>query len=486
MDLLIKYAYPVISGYGKFTISFAVKRTYGEVITFTLGSAIPLIDLDGKSLSQAEVYAHISKLIGEYCDIYDEDKVLRTIIRVYLEGKNQNDRSEITDEYRRNALSSIIDCGLRDVQPLTARKIRNQKRSYPNHITALKPRCTNMRSFIVADTETILVNDVHKPYAAGLMLVRPGEDINMNIIDTFFSEDYTYLYSSFEERCTKLFTDFVCRIARHVKKEQSCLTIYFHNFSRFDGIFILKHMECHHKNYKLKPLMRNNRIYELAVYSGKKMQFRFRDSLNLLPSKLITLAEYLCPGLGPKGSIPYDKVNESNLLIMKSNLLDYMQQDIRLLGGVMQKAQEIYWKFFNIDIDSKITLASLALTIYRMKYYDASNWPIHIPNKNEDTFIRNAYYGGHTDAYKPYGENLYYYDVNSLYPYVMKEFSMPGGDPVWHENLDGMDLDSIFGFIQAYVECPETIKKPFLPYRTKKNTLIFPTGEFVGVYYSEE
>lgn len=36
--------------------------------------------------------------------------------------------------------------------------------------------------------------------------------------------------------------------------------------------------------------------------------------------------------------------------------------------------------------------------------------------------------------------------------------------------------------------CPKTISKPFLPLRGRdeNNTLIFPTGEFVGVYYSEE
>jgi len=103
-------------------------------------------------------------------------------------------------------------------------------------------------------------------------------------------------------------------------------------------------------------------------------------------------------------------------------LLDYMKQDILLLGGVMQKAQDIYWKLFQVDIESKITLSSLALTIFRLKYYDEKNWPIHIPNKNEDSFIRRAYYGGHTDVYMPYGENLYYYDVNSLYPFGLKEF----------------------------------------------------------------
>ncbi|KAI5677406.1 hypothetical protein M9H77_08356 [Catharanthus roseus] len=49
-----------------------------------------------------------------------------------------------------------------------------------------------------------------------------------------------------------------------------------------------------------------------------------------------------------------------------------------------------------------------------------------------------------------------------------------------------MDLNSLFGFIEAYVQCPTTIKRPFLPFRQKDGTLIFPTGEFVGVYYSEE
>lgn len=485
MDLLIQFAYPSLSGYGKFTISFTVKRSYGEEITFTPGPAIPLTDLDCKLLPESEVYARIYKSIKECSDIYDGDYVVRLPIRVYLDGKKK-DRPPISEEDRHNSLSSIIQAGLTEVEPITAREIRNSKRSYPTHITALNPRCTELKPFIVADTETILVDDVHTPYAAGLLMVRPGERINDLMIDTYFSEDYSIILDSFEERSTKVLYDLVLRISTIVKQEKSCFTIDFHNFSRFDGILVLKHLACHHKSYKLKPLLRNNRLYELAVYSGEKMLFRFRDSLNLLPGNLSTLAKNLCPGLGPKGSIPHDKVTQSNLAIMKNSLLDYMKQDIRLLGGVMQKAQEIYWKLYKVDIDSKITLASLALTIFRMKYNDASNWPIHIPNKNEDSFIRQGYYGGHADTYKPYGEDLYYYDVNSLYPFVMKEFEMPGGVPVWHGNLDGMDLDSMFGFIQAYVVCPKTIKRPFLPYRDKNNTLIFPTGEFVGVYYSEE
>lgn len=486
MDLLNQFAYPPLSGYGKFTISFTMKRSSGEEISFTIGPAIPLTYPDGKLIPKREVFAHIYRYIQRYAEIYDGEYVLRVMIRVYMDGKKK-DKPPPSEDERYSSLSEIIEAGLSETEPITAREILNRKRSHTTHITALKPSRTELKPFMVADTETILIDNVHKPYAAGLLMVRPGEEFNEIMIDTYFSEDYSIIFDSFEERSTKVLYDLVLRILTIVKQERSALTIYFHNFSRFDGILILKHLACHHKSYRLKPLMRNNRLYELIVYSGKKILFRFRDSLNLLPGKLNALAKNLCPDLGPKGSIPYDEVRLSNLVSMKKSLLDYMKQDILLLGGVMQKAQEIYWKLYQVDIESKITISSLALTIFRMKYYDVSNWPIHIPNKNEDSFIRRAYYGGHTDTYKPYGEDLYYYDVNSLYPFVMKEFPMPGGVPVWHGILEGKDLDSMFGFIEAYVVCPKTIKKPFLPYRDKNNqTLIFPTGEFVGVYYSEE
>lgn len=163
----------------------------------------------------------------------------------------------------------------------------------------------------------------------------------------------------------------------------------------------------------------------------------------------------------------------------------YLQQDILLLGGVLLRAQDIYCSKFNIDTEDTMTLSALAMKIFRHNYYDDKCFPIHLPNRNEDTFIRRAYYGGHADVYKPYGEHLYYYDVNSLYPFVMKEFHMPGGVPVWRNNLENVELDSLFGFIEAYVDCPSHIYRPFLPYKDK-NALVFPTGKFVGVYYSEE
>lgn len=69
----------------------------------------------------------------------------------------------------------------------------------------------------------------------------------------------------------------------------------------------------------------------------------------------------------------------------------------------------------------------------------------------------------------------------------MKTFRMPGGTPLWRDHLEEVPLENLFGFIEARVECPEHIHKPFLPYREKKTeALLFPRGKFVGVYFSEE
>lgn len=173
----------------------------------------------------------------------------------------------------------------------------------------------------------------------------------------------------------------------------------------------MKYYASRGDKYSLKPLVRNHRLYELVVYRGKKGVFRLRDSLTLLPSSLAKLAKTLCPQLGSKGSIPHDEVQVSNLKNLSKQLLDYMKEDIRLLGGVMLKAQDSYWTQYKVDIEDCMTLSSLAMSIYRMNYYDPNSWLIHIPNRNEDTFIRRGYYGGHVDAYKPYGENALIVEV---------------------------------------------------------------------------
>lgn len=63
---------------------------------------------------------------------------------------------------------------------------------------------------------------------------------------------------------------------------------------------------------------------------------------------------------------------------------------------------------------------------------------------------------------------------------------MPAGAPVWRTSLEDQPLESLFGFFEALVQCPDTMERPFLPYRSKEGSLLFPTGAFRGVYFSEE
>jgi hypothetical protein len=497
MDLLNTYVYPSLSGYGKFTISLKMLKEYGEIIPFTLGKAIPLTNADGTlHLPKKEIYLRVLEIFKKNAAEYKGSFLLQLMVRAYLDRNEVKDRPSFSVSDRFQELLFILD-SLEleieseiesEIEEKPAREMKHSNRKYSEYITSLKRSSRKRAAFMVSDLETVIVDNNHRAYAGGVMLVYPGSDVRNSYISTYFSEDYYSYMKDFKDRSDKVLFDLIHKIIALVKKEKTVNTVYFHNFSRFDGIILLKYLVCKHPEFDVKTVFRNNRLYEVTVYDlkSRKLLFKLRDSLNLLPGTLDNLAKSLCPTLGSKGSIDYASVRVDNLMSNKEELIEYMKQDILLLGGIMLKAQEIYYNLFQLDIVSKLTLSSLVLSIFRFKFYDEQNWPIYIPTMNQDNFIRKGYYGGHTDMFKPKGEDLYYYDVNSLYPFVMKEFDMPGGKPVWHGNLEGMELDSMCGFIEAYVDCPLTIKKPFLPFRKKDETLIFPTGEFIGVYYTEE
>jgi hypothetical protein len=73
------------------------------------------------------------------------------------------------------------------------------------------------------------------------------------------------------------------------------------------------------------------------------------------------------------------------------------------------------------------------MDIFLRRYYD-NNIPL-IKTKSIFNDIKNSYYGGVAEVYKPYGKNLYYYDVNFLYPYAALN-PMPGLSCVFIENIN--------------------------------------------------
>lgn len=104
--------------------------------------------------------------------------------------------------------------------------------------------------------------------------------------------------------------------------------------------------------------MRNNIIYELGVYAGNKRIFSFRDSLHLLPGKLGSLAESLCPGLGRKGSFAHENVTVKNVGEMKDSVLKYAKSlgytVIPLSGYLFEKKESPFKEYVNYHFESRL------------------------------------------------------------------------------------------------------------------------------------
>jgi len=55
----------------------------------------------------------------------------------------------------------------------------------------------------------------------------------------------------------------------------------------------------------------------------------------------------------------------------------------------------------------------------------------------------------------------------------------------YHKDMSSINLNDFFGFALCELTTPKNILKPLVHYKYNGKT-IFPTGSFIGVYFSEE
>ncbi|KAF6166925.1 hypothetical protein GIB67_020154 [Kingdonia uniflora] len=177
MQLLIKYVYNQEFKYAKFTIGYIMKVPPGDV-PYIIGSTT---SLNGNSIGNAHpnmtIYDQILNFLKVKAVNYDGLFLSAVFIRMYSINMVVKELVLSSDEID-SQIWDLLSSGLSGGIPQEVLTIaRGRKRSYKTYITAIKPLIKGIKSFIVADLETILVNSIHKPYAAGCLVVEQGIEI---------------------------------------------------------------------------------------------------------------------------------------------------------------------------------------------------------------------------------------------------------------------------------------------------------------------
>lgn len=382
-----------------------------------------------------------------------------------------------------------------------------EKISPKKYISSLTPSKTSPSLPMTMDIETYLdENNKMKVYCISFF--------DGNITRSYYLPDF----DDFNHLISNLFKDLL-------SPKYSGRTVYIHNSSHFDLVFLLGPLSTFAK-ISSKSIIKDNQFINLKVLfgAGHKFNLSFRDSMLLLPIALKDLA--LAFGVNTlKDIFPHKFVNKNTLNYMgtvptleyfdiknvtnedyikycerfntnwslKNEAIKYCEKDCISLFEVLVNFGNKINEMFKVNIDKCPTISSLAFRIFRTSFLPKS---VRIPILTNKVYqdIHNAHYGGHVDMYIPAnqpGELLYQYDVNSLYPSEMKAQKYPNtiiayfkGDitnlseyaKLYSENL---------GFFKVRVKAPKNILHPLLPIRLESTT-VYPVGEWTGWYYSEE
>lgn len=250
---------------------------------------------------------------------------------------------------------------------------------------------------------------------------------------------------------------------------------WFHNLA-WDGEFILSYLLQNGFVWsKNKPgkkefsttISDKNQFYEIRVCLGGRTKF-FHDSYKIIPYSIEDIGKQL--GDIDKLEMDYNKVRPVGYDPDHIEL-EYLKHDVVIQGRAMKAMFELG--------GTKITIGSNALHNYKSsvgKYY--KYW---FPPPKYDADIRQAYKGGFVYLNAPFagkqvGDGIVL-DVNSLYPYVMRERDLPYGEGVFFEGK--YEPDPVYPLYIIMFRCGFDLKEGHLPTVQMKNNLSFVPTEYI-------
>ena len=220
------------------------------------------------------------------------------------------------------------------------------------------------------------------------------------------------------------FMDYISQRASH---------IYFHNLA-FDGVFIIDWlMKQGYVWVKENPgvkqftslISRMGKFYSITVVFETGYRVEFRDSYKKLPMSVQTIAKAFNLH-DQKLEIDYEEYRPPGYIPTEQERR-YQRNDV----AIVAQALEVQFS----EKMTKLTVGSDSLNTYKKmtgKLF-ARRFPVLSPEI--DSEIRKAYRGGFTYASPRFANKLNgpgsVYDVNSLYPSVMRTALLPYGEPVY-------------------------------------------------------
>lgn len=223
-----------------------------------------------------------------------------------------------------------------------------------------------------------------------------------------------------------------------------------------------------------------------------------QDSLALMPRDLSSLTESFTPDLA-KGDFDFNEIRpwEEMDKEKREEMMDYLKRDCRSLFQVLEEFTGVLIELTDGNCPPQLTVGSTAMAVYRSTFMEEGT---SIPNcykpennDNPEEKFRQSYFGGRTEVYKKYGEDLYHYDVNSLYPYCYTTKPIPVGKVSHTGSGFPLENDKYGGVLKIKGKIPENAANgiPVLPYRHNPEGVIdervvFPAGEIEGWYMAKE
>lgn len=251
--------------------------------------------------------------------------------------------------------------------------------------------------------------------------------------------------------------EFICYCKTHLTGK----TIYFHNL-KFDGSFIIDYLmkqgyqysdDLSKVNYGLSCLISDMGVwYSIDVKFSKTKVVHFHDSLKLLPFKVSKIAKDFHLSI-LKEKIDYDDY------IVNDETLEYIYHDVRIVAQAL--------KIIKSEGMTKMTTASCAYNNYN-ESKSLSFLQMCYPEQDSALlrYWREAYRGGRSQVNPIYASkvlnNVRRYDINSMYPHIMRNLPLPYGNPIKYNGRDKYNFEIMhikIGFVLKDNSLPSLLKK---------------------------